>query len=49
MWICKPIGMNQGKGIFLVREIDSLKINLEKRDEQAQQQTTGLPPRIIQK
>jgi hypothetical protein len=25
VWICKPSGLNQGKGIYLVRDIEGLK------------------------
>jgi len=25
VWICKPTGRNQGKGIYLVRNIDEVK------------------------
>ncbi|XP_013402524.1 protein polyglycylase TTLL10 isoform X3 [Lingula anatina] len=33
VWICKPTGMNQGKGIYLVRDIEKFKASLEERDE----------------
>ncbi|VDQ05321.1 unnamed protein product [Trichobilharzia regenti] len=49
LWICKPIGQNQGKGIFLVRDIEAFKVQLQKRDEEARNQPSGLPPRIIQR
>ncbi|CAH8459570.1 unnamed protein product [Schistosoma rodhaini] len=49
MWICKPIGQNQGKGIFLVRDIEEFKVHLKNRDEEARHQPSGLLPRIIQR
>merc|ERR1719494_909548 len=33
IWICKPSGRNQGKGIFLVTELSKLKSVLEKDDK----------------
>lgn len=49
MWICKPIGQNQGKGIFLVRDIEEFKVHLKNRDDEARIQPSGLLPRIIQR
>ncbi|TGZ64408.1 hypothetical protein CRM22_006395 [Opisthorchis felineus] len=49
VWISKPIAMNQGKGIFLVRDINVFKTNLEDRDNEAKTLSIGLPPRLIQK
>ncbi|TPP63971.1 Protein polyglycylase TTLL10 [Fasciola gigantica] len=49
MWISKPIGWNQGKGIFLVRDLDSFNEHLEKRDLEARASPTGIPARIIQR
>ncbi|CAH8453073.1 unnamed protein product [Schistosoma curassoni] len=49
MWICKPIGQNQGKGIFLVRDIEEFKVHLKNRDDEARNQPSGLLPRIIQR
>ncbi|THD27423.1 Tubulin tyrosine ligase [Fasciola hepatica] len=49
MWISKPIGWNQGKGIFLVRDLDSFDEHLEKRDLEARASPTGIPARIIQR
>ncbi|KAG5446900.1 Protein polyglycylase ttll10 [Clonorchis sinensis] len=49
VWISKPIAMNQGKGIFLVRDINVFKTALEDRDNEAKTLSIGLPPRLIQK
>ncbi|VDP71985.1 unnamed protein product [Echinostoma caproni] len=49
MWISKPIGWNQGKGIFLVRDLDSFNEHLEKRDQEAKASPSGIPARIVQK
>ena len=48
IWICKPTGMNQGKGIYLVRDLESLNKNLQERDEKQKmhKRTMG---RIIQR
>lgn len=43
IWICKPTGMNQGKGIYLVRDLDEFKVTLQERDEKMQQ--SRRPPR----
>ncbi len=51
MWICKPTSLNQGKGIYLVREPEVLKQKLELIDE-GQNKKFGLNKpinRIIQK
>ena len=54
IWICKPTGRNQGKGIFLVRNLDELNRNIAESDEANQQnQQQGRPQkpmnRIIQR
>ena len=36
IWICKPTGMNQGKGIYLVRDIEELKKTLQEKEERNQ-------------
>ena len=52
MWICKPTGMNQGKGIFILRsrqEIDNL---LAERDAKNNNKNWGTRPpmmRIVQR
>jgi hypothetical protein len=54
IWICKPTGRNQGKGIFLVRSLDDLNNAAAENDEsnrQSQQQGKPQKPlnRIIQR
>lgn len=54
IWICKPTGRNQGKGIFLVRTIDDLNQSGGDNEEASQQnQQQGKPQkplnRIIQR
>ncbi|KAK6177665.1 hypothetical protein SNE40_015721 [Patella caerulea] len=52
MWICKPTGMNQGKGIFLLRskeEIDKLLSEREERQQQQRKSTRPLMSRIVQR
>jgi len=54
IWICKPTGKNQGKGIFLVRSLDDLNNAISESDEanrQSQQQGKPQKPlnRIIQR
>lgn len=48
LWICKPTGANQGKGIFLVRELQQLLDRLESDQKQCKP-TTRPTPRIVQK
>ena len=31
IWISKPVGLNQGKGIYLVRDVEELKRQIEER------------------
>lgn len=48
MWICKPSGANQGKGIFLVKELSTLKSQLVL--DQKNCKTTRRPiARIVQR
>ncbi|ELT95483.1 hypothetical protein CAPTEDRAFT_220981 [Capitella teleta] len=50
IWICKPTGMNQGKGIYLIRDIEAFQRHLEERDERSKR--TKRPPameRIVQR
>ncbi|WAR14826.1 TTL10-like protein [Mya arenaria] len=52
IWICKPVGMNQGKGIFLIRSREAITQLLEERDQKKQQpQKPGRPlmNRIVQR
>lgn len=52
MWICKPVGMNQGKGIFLIRSREEINQILEEREQKKQQaQKPGRPlmNRIVQR
>ena len=47
-WICKPSGMNQGKGIFLVESVEQVKDLLSK--DQIQSTPSKRPPgRIVQR
>ena len=47
MWICKPTGRNQGKGIYLVREVEEIR-KLVDRDDDAKRPSKPLN-RIIQR
>jgi phosphoribosylamine-glycine ligase len=50
VWICKPSGLNQGKGIYLVREIDELKEKFNEIDSDKKKQVSFKPmKRIIQR
>jgi len=52
IWICKPVGMNQGKGIFLIRSRDAIMQLLEEREQKKQQQQKPGRPlmnRIVQR
>jgi tubulin--tyrosine ligase like protein 10 len=54
IWICKPTGKNQGKGIFLVRTLDDINRAIAENDEANQQnKQEGKPQkpmnRIIQR
>lgn len=52
IWICKPIGMNQGKGIFLIRSREAINQLLEEREQKKQlPQKPGRPlmNRIVQR
>jgi glutathione synthase/RimK-type ligase-like ATP-grasp enzyme len=52
MWICKPVGMNQGKGIFIIRSREAINQILEEREQKKQQaQKPGRPlmNRIVQR
>lgn len=45
-WICKPTGMNQGKGIFLIRNRNELQ---EKLGAKIRQKCSPSPGRVIQR
>ena len=47
-WICKPSGMNQGKGIFLVQSSSQLREVLH-NDEAKATPTKRPPVRVIQR
>ncbi len=52
LWICKPVSLNQGKGIYLVRSPDQLRQKLADQDDgQQMKKFGGNKPtgRIIQK
>lgn len=50
MWICKPTGMNQGKGIFLIRSREELLEKLgPKATSQGRQRCFPSPGRVVQR
>ncbi|XP_074655111.1 uncharacterized protein LOC141908801 [Tubulanus polymorphus] len=54
IWICKPTGLNQGKGIYLFRNLDEIKKTIQERDERSENQpgrklTIRRMPRIVQR
>ncbi|XP_045161705.2 probable beta-tubulin polyglutamylase isoform X2 [Mercenaria mercenaria] len=52
VWICKPTGLNQGKGIFLIRTREEIDKVLEEQEQKKQQtQNPGRPVmnRIVQR
>ena len=52
LWICKPVSLNQGKGIYLVRNPETLRQKLDAFDDgQQQKKFGGNKPigRVIQK
>ncbi|KAK7469563.1 hypothetical protein BaRGS_00036411, partial [Batillaria attramentaria] len=52
IWICKPVGMNQGKGIFLLRsreEIENLLAERDARRETNKHSTRPPMTRIVQR
>ncbi|CAF0881042.1 unnamed protein product [Adineta steineri] len=51
VWICKPSGLNQGKGIYLVRDIDNLKSKFAEIDAMDKKKQVALKPmkRVIQR
>ena len=48
LWICKPTGANQGKGIFLVTNLKQLEEKLQ-TDERNCPQSRRPTPRIVQR
>jgi hypothetical protein len=52
IWICKPVGMNQGKGIFLLRtreEIDNLLSERDAKKETNKFSSRAPQMRIVQR
>ncbi|XP_065834366.1 protein polyglycylase TTLL10-like [Oscarella lobularis] len=50
VWICKPTGMNQGKGIFLVRDLVKFQSELEEHDKAIKAgRRSKLSSRIVQR
>ncbi|CAF3848799.1 unnamed protein product [Rotaria sp. Silwood1] len=51
VWICKPSGLNQGKGIYLVRDIESLKSKFAEMDSMDKKKQISMKPmkRVIQR
>lgn len=47
LWICKPTGANQGKGIFLVRDLEQVLSRLE-QDRKSCKPTAKPVGRIVQ-
>ena len=48
MWICKPTGKNQGKGIFLVRDLEELTQVIKDNEEVNQSlREQGKPQRSL--
>lgn len=49
IWINKPTGLNQGKGITLIRDIDEFKKELDSRDSVSRSTMSGVKARIVQR
>ncbi|CAF3145895.1 unnamed protein product [Rotaria sp. Silwood2] len=51
VWICKPSGLNQGKGIYLVRDVESLKSKFAEIDSMDKKKQISIKPmkRVIQR
>ena len=49
IWICKPTGMNQGKGIYLIRNRDELEKRLGPKLEAQNSRSIPPPGRIVQR
>jgi phosphoribosylamine-glycine ligase len=44
VWICKPSGLNQGKGIYLVRDIEGLKSKFAEIDAMDKKKQISIKP-----
>jgi len=49
MWICKPTGLNQGRGIFLVRNLEEFRKSVTEREELEKKQQRPVMERVIQR
>ncbi|CAH1775899.1 unnamed protein product [Owenia fusiformis] len=51
IWICKPTGANQGKGIYLIRSMEEFEKTMQERQEKQQNTRPGrsIGNRIIQR
>jgi hypothetical protein len=50
LWICKPVSLNQGKGIYLIRNPETLKQKLNLNEDGQPSKVNSKPiGRIIQK
>lgn len=50
IWICKPVGLNQGKGIFLLRSKEQLtKVLAEREKKKQSRRTKPLMALIVQR
>ncbi len=49
MWICKPTGSWQGKGIFLVRDVEKIKRLIAKHQPDETGRVSKPMKRIIQR
>ncbi len=50
IWICKPTGMNQGKGIYLIRDIERFKHSQQEKEERNVRKPHKIPRgRIVQR
>ena len=50
IWICKPTGLNQGKGIFLIRSQEQIdKMLLDREQRKQARRTKPLMPLIVQR
>lgn len=47
MWICKPTGLNQGRGIFLMRTQEEIAAFRERLQGTMEQQTNKRSPLIL--
>ena len=50
IWICKPTGKNQGKGIYIVKSVEEVNKIFENQEERVQEGKPSKPlNRIIQR